>query len=1098
MRRCLLFVLLFACPTLLIAEAPRGYYRFPAIHDDAIVFVAEGDLWKVESSGGTARRLTSHPGAETRPAISPDGNTVAFNASYEGPSEIYTMPSGGGLPTRRTFDGERSSVVGWTPNGQLLYSTRKYATLPDAQLVTLDLSTSVVSRIPLGRAAGGSYDASGETLAFTRFSKQSSNTKRYRGGTAEDIWRFSEGDTEAVPLTPDFTGTSREPMWWNSRIYFASDRDGTINIWSMREDGSDLKQHTRHSGWDVLQPDLSAGRIVYQLGADLRLYDIGKDDDREIPITLASDFDQLRERWITQPATYLTSAHLTDDGDRIVLTARGEVFVAPVKHGRFVELTRNAGVRYRQAIPLPGGTSALALSDESGEVEWWKLALDGLSGPEQITDDGRVLRMNGTSSPDGKWLAHTDHDQQLWLTNLESKTSEKIDFSEVWGYDGPRWSADSAWMIYAKPAANTLFQIWLHNVNDGRHFSVTSDRFDSYSGTFSPDGKWIYFLSDRHFSSLVSSPWGSRQPEPFFDRQTKVYMIALNEGQRSPFRPADELDQSSEDDEESDKDETGDPKKKKKDKKKDDEAEDTKQAVEPISITAEGIQQRLFDVPIPRGNLADLSVNKKKLFWTDRETSGERKRSLHALKIDAEEPEPKTLIKDFRTYELSPDGEKLLIRKGNALYVTDASDSKVDLDDSKVDLGAWQFSLDPREEFRQMFIESWRLERDYFYDPGMHGVDWKGMLEKYLPLVERVTNRAELSDLQAQLAGELSTLHTFVYGGDHREGQDDINTASLGGVLERDVAADGYRVTHIYRNDPDYPDSLSPLARPGVGIAEGDIILSVDGVSTLSVNSMGALLRNKAGRQVRLSIQPAGEETERDVIVEPLGSGAARNLRYDEWEYTRRLAVDKAADGQIGYLHLRAMGGSNIAEWQRHFYPVFNRQGLILDVRHNRGGNIDSWILEKLMRPAWFYWQPRIGSPSTNMQYAFRGHMVVLMDENTASDGEAFALGFKELGLGKLIGTRTWGGEVWLTSSNRLVDSGIMTAAEFGVYGPEGEWLIEGHGVDPDIEVDNLPHATFDGADAQLEAAIKHLQELIEQDPRLIPEAPHYPNKSAP
>jgi tricorn protease len=394
-----------------------------------------------------------------------------------------------------------------------------------------------------------------------------------------------------------------------------------------------------------------------------------------------------------------------------------------------------------------------------------------------------------------------------------------------------------------------------------------------------------------------------------------------------------------------------------------------------------------------------------------------------------------------------------------------------------------------------MFTEAWRLERDYFYDRNMHGLDWPAMRRKYEPLVDRVTDRSELSDILAQMVSELSALHIFVRGGDLRKGGDQVEPASLGARLVRDEAQGGYRVEHVYRSDPDRPERFAPIARPGSEVREGEIVLSINGVPTLSLPEAATLLRSQADRQVLLRVRAPGREP-RDVVVTPISMQREADLRYDEWEYTRRLEVEKRGAGRVGYVHLRAMGGENIAEWAREFYPVFDREGLVIDVRHNRGGNIDSWILEKLLRKAWFYWQPRVGKPYWNMQYAFRGHVVVLVNEYTASDGEAFAEGFRRLGLGKVIGTRTWGGEIWLSSSNFLVDRGIATAAETGVYGPEGEWLIEGHGVDPDVVVDNLPRATFDGRDAQLEAAIDHVLGLIRSQPVPVPPAPRHPDKT--
>lgn len=394
-----------------------------------------------------------------------------------------------------------------------------------------------------------------------------------------------------------------------------------------------------------------------------------------------------------------------------------------------------------------------------------------------------------------------------------------------------------------------------------------------------------------------------------------------------------------------------------------------------------------------------------------------------------------------------------------------------------------------------MFVDAWRMERDYFYDRNLHNVDYEGLLERHRPFVDRVSDRGELNDLLAHLVGELSALHTFVRGGDLRQPGDSVAGGSLGARLARDEAKGGYRIEHIYRADPEYPERMSPLGKPMSAIREGEVIVSINGVAATSVVDPSFLLRNTAGQQVLLEVKPAAGGPARKEIVVPITTGAESDLRYAEWEYTRRLEVDKASKNDIGYVHLRAMGGDNYTEWVKNFYPVFDRKGLIIDVRHNRGGNIDSWILEKLLRRAWFYWQGRVGNPTWNMQHAFRGHMVVLCDEYTASDGEAFSEGFRRLGLGKVIGTRTWGGEIWLSSSNVLVDRGLASAAETGVYGPEGQWLIEGHGVDPDIVVDNLPHATFQGRDAQLEAAVKHLQELIAKDPVEVPKHPPYPDK---
>jgi tricorn protease len=1071
----------------------------PALHGHTLVFAAEGDLWRVGIQGGAAERLTSHPADENSPAISPDGKRVAFSAAYEGPGEAYVMPVEGGLPERITFEGGGVAVVGWTPDGRVLYRTRRYSTLPNAQLCAIDPKTRAMTLLPLAQASDGAYDETGNTLFFTRLGFQGSATKRYKGGTAQNLWKWAPGMPEAAPLTGDFAGTSRSPMWYRGRVYFLSDRDGVMNVWSMKPEGGDLKQHTHHADYDVQSPSLSDGRVVYQHGADLWLLDLATGKTAPISVRLTSDYDQMRERWVKKPMDWVTSVALSPKGDRVALTARGQVFVAPVepKPGRMVEVTRRAGVRYRDARFLPDGKSLVALSDESGEVELWKLSASGdASGPkpEQLTRGGDILRWRSLPSPDGKYIAHTDKKFRLWLYDVATKQDRLVATSENYNIDDLEWSPDSRWLAYVFPTPNLLGKIRLYSVETGTSVDATTDRYQSYSPAFSPDGKFLYFLSDRRFESKVGGPWGSRQPEPYFENQTRVYSLALKAGTRSPFRPDDELTAEEKEAKEAAAKEAK-PDDKKPDADKKPEGGDGKPKVE---MDTAGLAGRLEQVPVPVGDYGNLTTDGRRLFFLA--STGDGPPSLQSIEIKGDSPKVTTVTTGVTSYELSADRKKLLVRKGTDLFVFDAGPAAPgNLAEARVNLDGWMFPLDPREEWRQMFTEAWRLHRDYFYAPTMLGTDWAALREKYRPLVDRVTTREELSDVLAQMVGELSTLHTFVYGGDSRPGTDSIPVATLGAAWTRDEKAGGYRITRVYRTDPDEPDALGPLLRPGVNVKEGDVIAQVNGVPTLSVPDAAALLRNQSGKQVRLRVLPDGVAgLKRDVIIIPVPGGREYDLRYADWEFSRRQQVEKLGGGTLAYVHLRAMGSEDIAQWQRDYYPVFDRQGLIVDVRHNQGGNIDSWILEKLLRKAWMFWKPPVGAPYWNMQYAFRGPVVVLCDEWTSSDGEAFAEGFRRLGLGKVIGTRTWGGEVWLTSSNRLVDNGIATAAEFGVYGPEGSWLIEGRGVEPDIVVDNLPRATFDGRDAQLEAAVRYLQAEIKKKPVTVPAAPAYPDLSFP
>ena len=1063
------FMMLFASVNSVLSQGFEGYYQYPDVHNNQIVFCAEGDIWSVPLSGGLAQRLTTHPEEETYPRISPDGKTIMFSASYEGPTEIYTMPVDGGITTRWTYESDASVATTWTPDGDIIYATRAYNKKPDYRLVEINPKNKTRSFIPLDQASEASFDASGNTIYFVRPAYHRNVTKRYKGGTARQIWKFTKGSNEAVKLTTDYKGESHHPMWYNGRIYFITDRDGIMNIWSMDENGGDLKQHTKHAQFDVRYAGISNGVVVYQHGADLWKYNITDDTYSKINITLATDLDQLREKWEENPSQYITSVEPDRTGDRIVITARGRVFVAPVKEGRMVAFTHKSGVRYRDATFSSDGKNVIVLSDESGEFEFVDMPANGLGSQRVVTHDGKILRYKGVPSPDGKWIAYDDLGNNMYILNASTGMSTKISTNQE-GIRTFSWAPDSKWLAFVQMADNTMSQIRVYNVDNKQSFELTTDRANSFSPCWSPDGKFIYFLSDRNFHTIVGSPWGSRQPEPYFDTSEKIYHVALQKGTRSPFRPNDELFT------------------KENDKKKEEESKpDVK-----VLIDQNGIEERIEAVPVKPGNYRRLAVSDKALYLMSRETGVGAKTHLVFVKIDSEKPEVKTMVTDVNSFKLTADGKKLLINKEKTYYMSDAGTSEISkLSESKIDLSNWKFPIIPREDWKQIYTDAWRMERDYFYDKNMHGVDWKAMYNKYLPLVDRVTTRGELSDLIGRFVGELSALHTSVRGGDMRSDNENIPVANLGGVFSRDETQGGFKIDYIYKVDPDYPDEKSPLDDPYLDVKEGDIITSVNGVSALSATDIGELIRNQVGKQVRLSLKR--NNVKHDIIVSPIGSSF--NLRYRDWEYGNRMYVDKESNNDIGYLHLRAMSTNDINQFYREFYPIFNRKGLIIDVRYNNGGNIDSFILEKLLRKAWMYWQARSGIPTWNMQYAFRGHIVILVNENTYSDGEAFAEGFKKLGLGDAIGTRTWGGEIWLSSVNRLSDNGYARAPMMGVYA-DGKWLIEGHGFDPDIVIDNLPHATYEGEDAQLDAAIEHLQEQIKKDPRDVPQHPPYPDKS--
>jgi tricorn protease len=571
-----------------------------------------------------------------------------------------------------------------------------------------------------------------------------------------------------------------------------------------------------------------------------------------------------------------------------------------------------------------------------------------------------VLRWEGVPSPDGKWIAHQDKDNQLWLLNVATKVNKRIRSLKSYSNSGPqfesvRWSPDSRWLTFTQEAPNTLSQIFLYNVETGVFTPITTDRYESHWASWSPDGKWIYFVSDRALKSTVTAPWGSRQPEPHFDRADKIYLLPLQKGLRSPFDPPDELNPDKKDDAPKpvvDASKTAETK-----------SSETK-AETRVEIELDGISTRVQEVPVPSGNYSDLAVAGKRICWLDHNTQEQQKTALQCLDIANKRDKPDTLMEGASGLEVSADG-KILIRKQNDLLIVEATakgaglrDPKA-LADSQVDLKNWTFSVIPSDEFRESFLDAWRLHRDYFYDRNMHGVKWTEMRDKYGELVGRVHDRAELSDLISGMVSELSALHASVAGGDLRRGPDQIPLAALGALLVREREAGGYVVRHIYQSDPDRPDRKSPLAKPGVEVGEGDVLLAVNGRDMLSATDPAELLRNQANKHVLLRVRPKDKTEPREVVVKPITMQEDADLRYSEWEYTRRLIVERASAGKMGYVHLRAMGPNDINQWMEEYIPVLDREGLIVDARHNGGGNIDSWILDRLLRKAWMFWQSR-------------------------------------------------------------------------------------------------------------------------------------------
>ncbi|WP_068546086.1 S41 family peptidase [Thalassotalea crassostreae] len=1056
------------------AEQKLGYFSSPTLHENSLVFTAEGDLWHTYTTIGNAKRLTTHASEELMASISPDGKFIAYSANYEGNFEAYLMPIGGGEPVRLTYENARVRVQGWSNDNTVIYATD--ANLGPANywtLKTVNTDNLNVNQIPLSDAIEGSVDSSGKYLYFVRFGLQTTgdNSKVYRGGAKGQLWRYELGsDQEATPLSKNHIGSVREPMAHKDALYFISDASGSDNIWSMNFDGSNIKQVTKHADWEIRLASIHNDKIVYQLGADIHQLDVKTNQDEVIEIALTSDFPERQERWENNPLKYFKGADIAGNTEKAVITARGKLAVAGLHNTRLVEIDTPAKSRTRSAILSNDGKWVYAINDVTGENEIWRYATDGSKNSKQLTKDGVSFRWNLYLSPDGKYIAHDDRDGYLWLLNLSTGDNKIIGYSDSGSsaFDHVVWSADSKLIAFAgSQTGYDRTSIRLYSLATEKKLQLTSDKYESTSPAFSTDGNWLYFLSARHFKSNPTSPWGDRNMGPAFDKRTQIFAYPLTENAKFAFAKPTELDQDSANSK-TDKSAAN---------------SDTKDNSKSASINKplwETITDELYQVPVTNGNYSNLSANKSGLYFID---SNGRNKNLKFLKFDNIEPKAKDFASGVLGYELASNGKNLLLAKKGAtatnLYIVKAGESAPkDLKKSQINANHWQMAFNPVDEWQQMFQDAWLMHREFLYDQNMRGLDWAATKEKYQPLVDRITARSELNDIFAQMMGELNSLHSQVRGGDVPIDATTPRASSLGAQYQQ--VKNGVQIVNIYQADSDLPSLASPLAKAGINVNEGDVITHINGKKVNSIVDIQKSLRNQAGKQILLTLE-RGKTSFKQVVV-PATSRQDSTFRYHDWINQNQTKV-AATDKNLGYLHMYAMTANDVNSFAREFYANINKDGLIIDVRRNRGGNIDSWLIEKLLRQVWMYWQERDSTPAGNMQQTFKGHLVVLTDQLTYSDGETFSAAIKSLGLAPLIGKQTTGAGVWLSGRNGLTDRGMARVAEFPVYDVNGNWVVEGHGVSPDIEVDNLPFATFSGTDAQLEAGIKYLTDKLAEQP---------------
>lgn len=1074
----LLSCALFVSGTPSIA-AELGYYSSPTVAQNMLVFESEGDLWRASTNGGPATRLTTHVELETNPALSPDGQTLAFNARYDGATEVYIMPVSGGKPTQLTFEGGGTGVRGWTPDGRIVFASTNEPTLRARVLRTVDPVSKSFTTLPLDRANQASYADDGNSLFFTRYGLGGDNAVLYRGGMMSQLWRHTpRSQSEPIRLAPDFNAPIRSPMYENGRIYFTSDKSGADNIWSLNADGADAQQHTNFSGWQIKTPDLSNGKIYYQRGADLFTYDIAGNTETRLNLNLISDRDYTRQRWLGDPLSYTESANISANGKSATVTARGNVVIGFPGKRRRVELAIPQESRARNATAGNGGKWVYAIIDQDNIGEIWRFPADGRGDAEKMTRGSDAHIWNFSLSPDNEHMVYQDKKARLWSLNIVSKSKTLLE-TNTSGDDEAfydiNWSAGGRYLAHAASDERGVNRVILRDFETGIRKIVTGGKYYSFSPTFSADGNWLYFISDRNFRATPPGPWGDRNLGPQFANRGKIYALQLLPDAEFPFKTEDEIASEADAKDDTDKDEA---------KDQEDDDKNKSNAKDP-TIVFEGVENRIWIVPVKPGKYSDLHASGKFLYALSGSNDGDK---LISIGINPLDPKVSTFASKVLTYSLSADGEKLFFAAGDrsapnmAIVPADAK-APDDLSDHKLRMGDWKLGINPKAEWRQMLLDAWRLHRDFAFDADLRGVDWNAVRTQYLPLTARLGHRSELNDLLGQMTANLGILHSQIGFGDQPKDAENGNAASLGATFKR-VGA-GLAFDTIYTGERDLIEQLGPLLKPGVDVRAGDILKAVDGQTITDKADLVRALQHKTGQQVRLDYT-RGSET-KSVIIKPIAYNAERRLRYRHWVQSNREAVAAASNGNIGYLHIRAMGGNDIASFARDFYEHVHKDGIIIDVRGNNGGNIDSWLISALLRQVWAFWEsPLGGTPQTNMQQTFRGHLTVLIDQNTYSDGETFAAAVKALDIAPLIGTRTAGAGIWLSDRNRLADRGIARVAEFAQFGLDGRWLLEGHGVSPDIEVSNPPRASFNGQDAQLDAALKYLRDKIQEEP--IPE----------
>ncbi len=1096
--------------------------RFPATNDRQIVFCYAGELYTVPKDGGTARRLTSGPGYSSFPRFSADGTQLAFTSQYDGNTEVYVMPGEGGVPKRLTTTatlnrddisdrmGPNNIVMTWENTKPLVVFRSRKKTFNSflGELYTVGLDAELPQQLPLPRGGFASFSPDDSKMAFNRVFREFRTWKHYRGGMADDVWIYDFKTGTTTNLTNN-EAQDICPMWGaDNRIYFISDRDGRMNLFSTDLTGKDTKQLTSFKDYDIKFPSIGKESIVFEQAGYIWRYDLANGKSAPVPIDIKEDFASGRSAFI-DASKNIQSVNTAPDAQRVIVVARGDLFSVPMKEGTARNLTRTSNAHERDAAWSPDGKWIAYNSDATGENELYVRSQDGKGQPQQLTSNADTYYYQAIWSPDSKKLLWSDRLQRLRYIDVASKAVTLVDEDKTGEINGYDWSPDSNWITWSRPEENGGDKVSLFSLADKKTTAVTDDWYSADNPTFSDDGKYLMLTSSRDFKPI----FGQTDFSNVYRDLERVYLVTLAKDTEAPLGPrSDEVGKKKDKDKDAEK-KDGDKKdadkktdeKKPDDKKGGDAKDKDKDAKKPVTVKVDldGIGDRLSALEIAPGNYNNLRMVDNRIFYLRRtvaddqaeeDDGNDRDRKQH-LCVYSMEDRKETVLGDVNSYEITADGKKMLVKIKKDYAIIDLPKDKLETKDHELKLAGLDMQLDRHVEWTQIYNEAWRHMRDFFYAPNMNGVDWKAMRDKYAALVPFVNHRNDLTYLIGELIAELNNGHAYTGGGE-RPDTPRIKLGLLGAELSRDPASKAYKIDRILPGENWSKHARSPLTAIGVNVKPGDYILAINGIPVSTLPNLYDALIGTADKQVilRVNSKPA-DDGARDVTVVPIADESP--LYYKEWVQKNVDEVSKKTNGEVGYIHIPDMGQEGLNEFTKQYFPQIRKKGLIVDVRGNGGGFVSPLVIERLRRALVMIEIARNGTPQTNPSQTFLGPMVALCNEFSASDGDIFPYRFKAMGLGKLIGKRTWGGVVGIRNPLPLTDGGQLFRPEFAPYSKDGKgWVIEGHGVDPDIVVDNDPAKEFKGEDQQLNRAIEEIQSDLKTKRYDIPPVPPYPNRN--